>query len=111
MMNMMQVMQKAQKMQKQYKEAQEELEKTKITGEAGNGAIEVAFTGQGKFMSISIKKEAINPQDPNSVDTDTVEMLEDLITTAMKDATTKANSSMEEKMKAITGGINIPGLF
>ncbi len=111
MMNMMQMMQKAQKMQQKFKETQSELEKSEITAESGNGAISVKFNGQGKFISISIKKEAINSENPESVDDDTVEMLEDLITTAMKDATNKANAQMEEKMKAVTGGISIPGLF
>lgn len=111
MMNMMQVMQQAQKMQKKFKETQSELEKEQITSTAGNGAIEVTLNGQGKFVAIKIKAEAINPENPSSVDEDTIEMLEDLIATALKDATVKANTQMEAKMKAITGGISIPGLF
>lgn len=111
MMNMMQVMQQAQKMQKKFKETQAELEKAEIKAQAGNGAIEVILNGQGKFVSIKIKPEAINPQDPSSVDADNVEMLEDLITQALKEATNTANTQMEAKMKAITGGISIPNLF
>ena len=111
MMNMMQVMQQAQKMQKKFKETQSELENTQVISTSGNGAIEVTLNGQGKFVSIKIKPEAINPENPSSVDEDTVEMLEDLITTALKDATQKANTQMEAKMKAVTGGISIPGLF
>ena len=111
MMNMMQFVQQAQKMQKKFKETQSELEKEQITSTAGNGAIEVTLNGQGKFVAIKIKAEAINPENPSSVDEDTIEMLEDLITTALKDATVKANTQMEAKMKAITGGISIPGLF
>ena len=111
MMNMMQVMQQAQKMQKKFKETQAELEKAEITAQAGNGAIEVVLNGQGKFVSIKIKPEAINPQDPASVDVDNLEMLEDLITQALKEATNTANTQMEAKMKAITGGISIPNLY
>ena len=61
--------------------------------------------------SIKLTPEAINPQNPASVDTDTIEMLEDLLTQALSDATKKATSQMEAKMKSITGGISIPGLF
>ena len=108
---MMQVMQQAQKMQKKFKETQTELENTQITAQAGNGAVEVVLNGQGKFKSIKVKKEAINPDNPNSVDDDTIEMLEDLLNQALSEATTKATAQMEEKMKSITGGISIPGLF
>lgn len=111
MMNMMQVMQQAQKMQKKFKETQAELENLEIVSTSGNGAVTATLTGQGKFKSIKLKPEAINPENPASVDADTVEMLEDLLTQALKDATQKANSQMESKMKAITGGISIPGLF
>ena len=63
------------------------------------------------MKSIKVKKEAINPDNPNSVDDDTIEMLEDLLNQALSEATTKATAQMEEKMKSITGGISIPGLF
>ena len=111
MMNMMQVMQQAQKMQKKLKETQEELNNAEITTSSGNGAVTVTLTGQGKFKSIKLTANAINPSNPQSVDSDTVEMLEDLITEAMTSATTKATSQMEAKMKSVTGGISIPGLF
>ena len=111
MMNMMQVMQQAQKMQKKIKETQSELEAAEIISTSGNGAVEVILNGQGKFKSIKLKPEAINPENPSAVDSDSVEMLEDLLTEALSEATKKASSAMEEKMKAVTGGINIPGLF
>ncbi len=111
MMNMMQVMQQAQKMQKKFKEAQAELEKTEISADSGNGAVTATLNGQAKFLSIKIKPEAINPENPESVDSETIEMLEDLITQALKDATDKATNQMEAKMKSVTGGLSIPGLF
>ncbi len=111
MMNMMQVMQQAQKMQKKFKETQNELEQAEIISTVGNGAVVATLNGQGKFKSIKLKPEAINPQNPESVDSDTVEMLEDLLNQALSDATKKANEQMEAKMKSITGGISIPGLF
>ncbi len=111
MMNMMQVMQQAQKMQKKIKETQTELENAEIISSAANGAVTVTLNGQGKFKSIKLKPEAINPENPSSVEADTVEMLEDILTEALKSATEKATTQMESKMKSITGGINIPGLF
>ena len=110
MMNMMQVMQKAQKMQQKFKEAQTELENSEVTTTSGNGAVTVTLTGQGKFKSLKLKPEAINPENPSSVDAESIEMLEDVITAAMKEATVKASKEMEERMKKITGGIKIPGL-
>lgn len=111
MMNMMQVMQQAQKMQKKFKETQSELEKAEITSSAGNGAVTAVLTGQGKFKAIKLTASAINPENPENVDSDTIEMLEDLLTQALSDATKKATEQMESKMKSITGGISIPGLF
>lgn len=111
MMNMMQVMQQAQKMQKKFKETQGELEKAEVISTSGNGAVTAILTGQGKFKAIKLKPEAINPQNPSAVDMDSLEMLEDLLTQALSDATQKATSEMETKLKAITGGISIPGLF
>lgn len=111
MMNMMQVMQQAQKMQKKFKETQSELEQAEVISTAGNGAVTAILTGQGKFKAVKLTPEAINPENPASVDADTVEMLEDLLSQAFSDATKKANDQMEAKMKSITGGINIPGLF
>lgn len=111
MMNMMQVMQQAQKMQKKIKETQSELESAEVISSAGNGAVTVTLTGQGKFKAIKLKPEAINPENPASVDSDTVEMLEDILTEALMDATNQATTQMEAKMKSITGGLNIPGLF
>lgn len=108
-MNMMQMMQKAQTIQKKLQETQEELSKTEHTVETGH--VIATCDGQGKFKSIKISKEAINPENPESVDTDSLEMLEDIITTAIKQASEKASKEMEAKMKAITGGISIPGLF
>ena len=111
MMNMMNMMKQAQNIQKRLKETQEELNKMEITGDAGNGSVSVICDGKGIFKSIKLTAEAINPDDPSSVSEDTIEMLEDLITAAINQTSTKAQQVMEEKMKAVTGGISIPGLF
>ena len=110
-MNIMQMMQNVQKMQKRLTEAQKELESVEVKAQSGSGAVEVVYTGQGKFKSIKIKPEAINPENPSSVDEETIEMLEDLITEALVEGTKKSNAEMESKMKSLTGGISIPGLF
>ena len=106
----MQMMKQAQGLQKKLKDTQEELANLEITGEAANGAVKVICDGQGRFQSIKLSAEAINPENPSAIDSDTVEMLEDIISSAIKQASDKAGKTMEEKMKAVTGGINIPGL-
>lgn len=110
-MNIMQIMKQAQNIQSKLKSTQEELSNMVLTGEAANGAVVVSCDGQGKFKSIELKPEAINPENPSSVDTDSLEMLEDLITTAINQAEEKAANEMNSRMKAATGGLNIPGLF
>ena len=106
---MMQMVQKAQTIQKKLQETQAELAQAEY--EVSTGGVTAICDGQGKFKSIEISKEAINPENPESVDDDTIEMLEDIISTAIKQASDKAVAEMETKMKAATGGISIPGLF
>lgn len=110
-MNIMQMMKQAQSLQKKLKDTQAELAGIEITGESAGGAVRVICDGQGKFKSIKLSAEAINPENPSSVDTDSLEMLEDIIASAIKQASDKATAQMEEKMKSVTGGLNIPGLF
>ena len=109
-MNIMQMMKQAQTLQKKLKDTQAELANLEITGESAGGAVVVTCDGQGKFKSIKLKPEAINAENPSSVDTDSLEMLEDLISAAIKQASDRATQEMESKMKSVTGGINIPGL-
>ena len=110
-MNIAQMMKQAQQMQKRLQDAQTELANTEFSADAGNGVVNVICDGQGKFKSIKLSASALNPENPDSVDADTIEMLEDLITTAMNQATQQATNAMQAKMKSLTGGINIPGLF
>lgn len=109
-MDIMKMMKQAQNLQQKLKDTQDELANTEVTGESAGGAVKVICDGQGKFKSIKLSPEAINPENPSSIDADTVEMLEDVITTAILQASKKATDEMEEKMKSITGGLNIPGL-
>ena len=101
-MNLMNIMKQVQNAQKRAETAQKELSALEITGEAAGGAVKVVCDGQGKFKSIKISPEVITPDDP--------EMLEDVISTAIKQANDKASAEMAAKMKQITGGISIPGL-
>lgn len=107
---MMNIMKQVQNAQKRAEAAQKELASLEITGESSGGYVSVTCDGQGKFKSIKIKPEAINPDNPASVDSETIEMLEDLISAAISQANEKASKEMQSKMKQITGGINIPGL-
>lgn len=110
-MNIMQVMKQAQDLQKKLKKTQEELAKIEVTGEAAGGAVVVTCDGQGKFKSIKLKAEALDPENPQNVDPEIVEMVEDVVATAIMQASLNATKLMEEKMKSVTGGLNIPGLF
>lgn len=109
-MDIMKMMKQAQNLQQKLKDAQDELANKEVTGESAGGAVKVVCDGQGKFKSIKLRADVINPENPSSVDDDTIEMLEDVITTAILQASKKATDEMEEKMKALTGGLNIPGL-
>ncbi len=109
-MDIMKMMKQAQTLQKKLKDTQDELAAQEIAVESMGGAVKVVCNGQGRFKSIKLSAKAINPENPESVDEDTVEMLEDVISTAIKQASDKAVAQMEAKMKTLTGGISIPGL-
>ena len=112
MMNLANMMKQAQQVQKKLQDAQKDLENTEITAQSGNGAVTIVCNGRGKFKSIKLTKAAVNAENPESVDDETIEMLEDLISAAMKQATADAQKKMQDKMKGIVpAGINIPGLF
>ena len=89
-MNMQQMMKQAQKMQEQMQRAQEELEETEIEGTAGGELVTVTLNGQKKLLGVSIKPEAVDPDD--------IEMLEDLIVAAYNDAYEQAEELAKEKL-------------
>lgn len=91
-----------QQMQNRMAKIQQELEETVIEGSSGGGVVRAEVTGQREFRSIKIDPSAVDPED--------VEMLEDLIVTAVQDAMERAAALAEDKMSALTGGIKIPGL-
>jgi len=102
-MNMQQLMKQAQKMQRQMTQAQEELANTEVIGAAGGGMVKVTANGQGAILGIQIDPEVIDPEDK--------EMLEDMVLAAIQDAVSQAAALSQEKMGRFTNGMNIPGLF
>ncbi len=101
--NMSNVIKQAQKMQEEMEKVQEELEDKTVEATSGGGAVTVTVNGKKEIVSIKIQPEAVDPDD--------VETLEDLITVAVNDAVKQADEMMAEGMSAVTGGLNIPGLF
>ncbi len=102
-MNMGSMMARAQKMQSDMQAAQAEVEAAEVEASAGGGVVTVRANGAKKIISVKI--------DPQAVDPDDVEMLEDLVTAAVNEAMTKADELMQEKMGAVTGGMNLGGLI
>ena len=101
--NMNSVIKQAQKMQEEMEKIQQETEAEQVEATAGGGAVKVVMSGKKELVSIKI--------DPDAVDPDDVETLEDMIIAAVNESITKADELMTERMGAITGGLNIPGLF
>lgn len=101
--NMGQMMKQVQQMQKKMEEAQKEIEVATVTATSGGGVVEVEANGKKEIVSVKIDPEAVDPED--------VEMLEDLILTAVNDAIAQVDKLSEEKMGKVTGGMNLPGMF
>jgi DNA-binding YbaB/EbfC family protein len=97
------MMQQAQKLQAQLLKAQEELAILTVEGSSGGGAVKVIMNGQQQIQSVKISPEVVNPQE--------VEMLEDLVLSAVTDASAKAQEAAQKKMGGLTGGLKIPGLM
>ena len=92
-----QLMRNMQKMQNEMEKLQSELATTPIEGSAGGGAVTITCTGALEFSAVKIKKEAVDPED--------VETLEDLVLMAIKDACDKAKNLGQEKMQKKIGGM------
>ncbi len=92
-----------QAMQQQMLEAQESLGDKNVEISAGGGAVTVVMTGHQKLQSITIDPEVIDPED--------AEMLQDLIVAAINEAVEASQNMAADQMNEITGGLNIPGLF
>ena len=92
----------AQQLQARLEKAQQELETATVQATSGGGVVTVTVSGKLKIESVAI--------DPQAVDPDDVEMLEELVMAAANEALQKAQDLAQQKMGAITGGMNIPGL-
>lgn len=101
--NMNQMIKQAQKMQDQITELQEDIEAREFTATAGGGAVEVTLTGKKTIKSLTLKPEIVDPED--------IEMLQDLIISAVNEAVNNIESTTEGEMGKITGGVSLPGLF
>ena len=101
--NMNNMIKQAQKMQQDMLKMQEEIEQQCVEATSGGGAVSVKMSGKKLLEEIKIN--------PEVVDADDVEMLEDLILVAVNDALKKVDDINQSKMSRLTGGMNIPGLF
>ena len=103
--NMQQLLRQAQKMQADMEKVQKELEETVLEVSSGGGMVVCKITGKGDILSVKINPEIVDPED--------VEMLEDTVCAAVKEAIRQANELSNEKMGKVTGGMGggLGGLF
>jgi len=101
-MNMQKMMRQMQKMQADLERVQAELEDMTVEGTAGGGAITVAVTGHQVVKEIKIQPDAVDPED--------VEMLEDLILAAVNDGLRKSRELSASELEKVTGKVNLPGM-
>ncbi|MBN1984289.1 MAG: YbaB/EbfC family nucleoid-associated protein [Chitinivibrionales bacterium] len=100
--NLNKMIKQAQKMQAQLLKAQEDLNKQEFEGTAGGGMVKIVLNGQNDLMSVKLNSEVVDPDD--------VEMLEDLITAAYKNAQERVKEHSNSTLGSITSGMQIPGL-
>lgn len=101
--NMNSMIKQAQKMQEQITDLQNEIEERDFTATSGGGAVEVVVTGKKTVKSLTIKPEVVDPED--------IDMLQDLIISAINEAVNNVETTTETEMSQITGGVSLPGLF
>ena len=100
--NMNAMIRQAQKMQDEISELQEEIEAREFSATAGGGAVQVVVTGKKSIKSLTIQPEVVDPED--------IEMLQDLVISAINEAINNVEET-ETEMSKITGGVSLPGLF
>ncbi len=96
------LMREAQKMQAEMQRVQEEAKKKTVEATSGGGMVTVVANGGGEIVSISIEKDAVDPDD--------VEMLQDLVLAASNEALRRAQDLVGDEMSKLTGGMNMPGM-
>lgn len=97
------LLRQAQKMQRQVQELQEELARRSYEGSSGGGAVRVTFNGARELLAVRIQPDIVNPAE--------VDVLEDLIAVAVKDALRRLEEESATAMKKVTGGLGLPGLM
>ncbi|MFH0786195.1 MAG: YbaB/EbfC family nucleoid-associated protein [Pseudomonadota bacterium] len=103
MKNMGNILNQAKMMQNKLAQIQEEMAAKTVEASSGGGMVTITANGRQEILSIKIEPEVINPED--------VEMLQDLILAAVNDALHKAQEMVSQEMAKVTGGLKIPGLF
>ena len=96
----MQMQQKLMQMQQEMAKAQQEVEEATFTASVGGGAVSAAANGKKEITALTIKPEAVDPED--------VEMLQDLVISAVNEALRQADDAMSSRMNSFTSGLNIP---
>jgi len=100
-MNMNNLMKQAQKMQKQMEEMQSSLEERTLEVTSGGGAVKVVINGKKEIQSLTIAPEVVDPED--------VEMMQDLVMTAVNEAIRQMEGVVSAEMAKVTGGAGLPG--
>jgi len=103
MKNLSQMLKQAQEMQSKMAEMQTALADLEVVGQSGGGFVTVTVNGKGEVKRVKI--------DPKLADPNEIEVLEDLIVAAAKDAKSKADAEMQEQMAKLTGGLQLPAGF
>ena len=93
----------AMQMQQQMAKAQEDVENTDFTASAGGGAVQAVVSGKKELKALTIQPDAVDPQD--------VEMLQDMVVAAVNEALRAASEAANARMNAVMGGMKIPGLM
>ena len=102
-MNQQAMMKQAQKMQQQMLQMQEEMERKTYTAKAGGGMVTAEVNGKHEIVNLTINPEAVDPDD--------VEMLQDMVIAAVNEAMRLADDASAQSMSRLTGGLNLGGLF
>ena len=102
-LNMNQLLKQAQKLQQDMQKVQEDLASETVEGTASTSGVKVVANGLGEILQVRIPRESVDPED--------MEMLEDLVLMAIRDAVKKSQELSSERMGKLTGGMKLPGLF
>ena len=99
-MNIQKLMKQAQQMQAKI---QKELDELEVEASAGGGMVTVRMSGQKELLAVTIDPEVVDPEE--------IEMLQDLVVAAVNEAVRKVDESLQERMGALGGGLPMPGMF